>query len=149
MKALETIWQGYRFRSRTEARWAVALSHAKIEFEYERQGFDLPSGWYLPDFWLPESRTWLEIKGEAPNERELALAMDMAEAGEYMLIAVGPPDPKRIHLLNLDPDGSQYEALFELPAAAYRAARAERFDGKPSPEDQRRAEKLRRALRGY
>ena len=28
MKALETTWRGYRFRSRTEARWAVALTAA-------------------------------------------------------------------------------------------------------------------------
>lgn len=25
LKAIETIWKGYRFRSRTEARWAVFL----------------------------------------------------------------------------------------------------------------------------
>lgn len=134
MKAIETTWQGYRFRSRTEARWAVALSVAGIRFEYEAQGFDLPSGWYLPDFWLPERNTWLEVKGVDPSPREIALATDLARGGDWtVLFAVGAPDPDRDHLAIADREGRfDTETIFELPAEAYRCARAERFDGKPS-----------------
>lgn len=54
IKAIETIYRGYRFRSRLEARWAVFFDGMGIEYEYEPEGFDLGSaGWYLPDFWLP------------------------------------------------------------------------------------------------
>ena len=63
IKAIETIYNGYRFRSRLEARWAVFFDALGIKYEYEKEGYDLGElGWYLPDFWLPEFRMWVEIK---------------------------------------------------------------------------------------
>ena len=51
IKAIETVYNGYRFRSRLEARWAVFFDALGVEYEYEPQGFVLPSGkHYLPDF---------------------------------------------------------------------------------------------------
>lgn len=51
IKAIETIYSGYRFRSRLEARWAVFLDALGVRYEYEPEGFELPSGKrYLPDF---------------------------------------------------------------------------------------------------
>lgn len=63
IKAIETEYKGYRFRSRLEARWAVFFDALIIPFEYEKEGFDMDGLWYLPDFWLPEQNAWLEIKG--------------------------------------------------------------------------------------
>ena len=63
IKAIETTYKGYRFRSRTEARWAVFFDALGIRWEYEKEGFDLgEAGWYLPDFWLPDINTWVEVK---------------------------------------------------------------------------------------
>jgi hypothetical protein len=71
IKALPSKFNGVTFRSRLEARVAVFLTHIGARWEYEYEGFDLPSGYYLPDFWLPdvlarESRglrgAWLEVK---------------------------------------------------------------------------------------
>lgn len=63
IKAIETVYKDYKFRSRLEARWAVFLDELKIEYQYEVEGFDLHySGWYLPDFYLPAYQTYLEIK---------------------------------------------------------------------------------------
>ena len=51
IKPIETCYNGYRFRSRLEARWAVFFDTLGIEYEYEPQGYCLPSGKpYLPDF---------------------------------------------------------------------------------------------------
>lgn len=51
IKPIETYYNGYRFRSRLEARWAVFLDALGVRWEYEPEGFELPSGkWYLPDF---------------------------------------------------------------------------------------------------
>lgn len=51
MKAIETKYKGYRFRSRLEARWAVFFDALGIKWEYETDGYDLgEAGWYLPDF---------------------------------------------------------------------------------------------------
>lgn len=55
IKAIETQYKGYRFRSRLEARWAVFFDALGVEWEYEAEGFDLGNeGFYLPDFWLPK-----------------------------------------------------------------------------------------------
>jgi hypothetical protein len=63
IKAIETVYKGYRFRSRLEARWAVFFDALGVKWEYEKEGFDLgEAGWYLPDFWLPEFGVWAEIK---------------------------------------------------------------------------------------
>ena len=72
LKPIETVYNGYRFRSRLEARWAVFFDTAGIKYEYEKEGFDLGKlGFYLPDFWLPDNNTWIEIKGRAPSRLEI------------------------------------------------------------------------------
>lgn len=51
IKPIETLYHGYRFRSRLEARWAVFLDSLGVKYEYEPEGFKLPDGsMYLPDF---------------------------------------------------------------------------------------------------
>ncbi len=35
MKPIETIYNGFRFRSRLEARWAVFFDAVEIKYEYE------------------------------------------------------------------------------------------------------------------
>lgn len=74
IKAIETVYKGYKFRSRLEARWAVFLDALGIKWEYEKEGFDLNGVWYLPDFWLPDYEYWLEIKGQKPAPWEEAKA---------------------------------------------------------------------------
>ena len=62
-KPIETIYNGYRFRSRLEARWAVFFDKLKIKYEYENEGYELPSGKrYLPDFYLPTMDVFVEVK---------------------------------------------------------------------------------------
>ena len=41
IKAIETSYKGYRFRSRLEARWGVFFDALDIKWEYESEGFDL------------------------------------------------------------------------------------------------------------
>ena len=51
IKAIETVYDGYRFRSKLEATWAVFFNALGVEYEYEPEGFVLPDGSkYLPDF---------------------------------------------------------------------------------------------------
>ena len=80
IKAIETYYKGYRFRSRLEARWAVFFDAAGIKYEYEPEGFRLEDGsCYLPDFkiWVhcrnctgeKEYRPiWVEVKGQMDKE---------------------------------------------------------------------------------
>jgi len=78
IKAIETRYAGHRFRSRLEARWAVFFDTLGEPWEYEKEGFELPSGRYLPDFWLPNQECWFEVKGEWPNEREHILGQQLS-----------------------------------------------------------------------
>ena len=83
MKAIETRYAGCHFRSRLEARWAVAFDALGIRWEYERQGYmcgrRLSLGWdddeipYLPDFWFPDFELHGEVKGSLNNEELLRL----------------------------------------------------------------------------
>jgi hypothetical protein len=64
-KPIETIYKGYRFRSRGEARWAVFFDAVGLPYDYEKEGFVLDDGTkYLPDFWLPSLKLWVEVKSD-------------------------------------------------------------------------------------
>ena len=64
MKSIETFYNGYRFRSRAEARWAMFFDLANIPYFYEPEGLEFEDGTkYLPDFYLPDCDTWFEVKG--------------------------------------------------------------------------------------
>lgn len=53
IKPIETFYNGYRFRSRLEARWAVFFDALGIKYEYEPEGYVLNNEiYYLPDFVL-------------------------------------------------------------------------------------------------
>lgn len=41
IKAIETQYKGYRFRSRLEARWAIYFDTLGVPWQYEPEGFDL------------------------------------------------------------------------------------------------------------
>ena len=81
IEAIETIHNGYRFRSRLEARWAVFMDSLSLEYEYEKEGYDLDKlGWYLPDFWLPGLNCWLEIKPTLPTPQAQEKCASLAVA---------------------------------------------------------------------
>lgn len=69
IRAIETSYKGYRFRSRLEARWAVFMDSLGIEWIYENEGYDIAGEWYLPDFILPEQKIILEIKPKLPADQ--------------------------------------------------------------------------------
>lgn len=63
IKAIETEYKGYKFRSRLEARWAVLFDQLDIRYEYEPTGFEMRNKTrYLPDFYLPDFDLYGEVK---------------------------------------------------------------------------------------
>lgn len=94
IKAIETRYAGCHFRSRLEARWAVAFDHLGIAWEYEPEGFETSVGRYLPDFRISAENpalsgiTWIEVK--PPNypydPRHQAFA---DESGERLIVVAG------------------------------------------------------------
>lgn len=95
IKAIQTSYRGYSFRSRLEARFAVLFDAMGLDWDYEPEGFELPSGWYLPDFFVryppesiqakrhPGAGYWVEIKGAPPTEREVELCIELSEMTKH------------------------------------------------------------------
>lgn len=92
-RAITTRYCGYAFRSRLEARWAVFFDHLGIKWEYEPEGYELGNGLrYLPDFWLPEWKMWVEIRPDAPDFPSIEKASRLAELSHYpVFISNGLP----------------------------------------------------------
>lgn len=70
MKAIETSYNGYKFRSRLEARWAVYFDELNLEYVYEPEGYQEGNIRYLPDFWLPTLECFAEVKPRLFTESE-------------------------------------------------------------------------------
>lgn len=110
-KAIQTRYKNCKFRSRLEARWAVFFDHCGLNWQYEPEGFEFdeelaefgyfPEDWegrYLPDFYIPEWKTWIEIKAKLPDDHFL-MTMDEIKVwclakhtGEEARLLVGLPD---------------------------------------------------------
>jgi hypothetical protein len=95
IKAIETRYKGYRFRSRLEARWAVFFDALGIEWQYEPQGYVLSDGaCYLPDFYLPRfsDGLYVEVKPQAGDSEKARLLCQSTERS--VLLAFGEPDTR-------------------------------------------------------
>ncbi len=70
MRAKDTLYGRYVFRSATEARWALFLDVLKIPYEYEPTIVPTRGGGgYCPDIYLPETSggCWIEVEGGNPE----------------------------------------------------------------------------------
>lgn len=107
IKAIETSYKGYRFRSRLEARWAVFFDAIGVDWEYEPQGFEFPGEAglverYLPDFKIT-GNLFVEVKGSEDQFNQDRCRMENAiRAGLGTLLILGEiPNPESgwgIHL---------------------------------------------------
>src|SRR5690606_22892638 len=90
LEAVPTYYHGTWFRSRLEADWAATLDQYGIAWTYEPETITLPSGkTYVPDFWLPDHDTWLEVKG--PGVPGLDKAHEFAATTDSLVIIGQPP----------------------------------------------------------
>ena len=107
--AVPTEFGGTHFKSKLEAAWARWLSENGVLFFYEEGpndvsarmfpartggatllGYSLPSGrGYLPDFWLPEIRTFLETKGDLTDDSISKVSEFAANIGDEMQVVLG------------------------------------------------------------
>jgi len=100
MKAIETHYKGYRFRSRLEARWAVFFDALGIEWEYEKEGYDLGgAGLYLPDFFCRFHAEWREFS-------------EWPDPGRFFEIKPIPPTQEEINKLSALESYTKHHARF-------------------------------------
>ena len=88
----EASYSSVLFRSRAEARWAIFFDLMGWAWDYEPCHYRLGDGpgalSYLPDFYLPDVATWVEVKGPS--------FLDAASMGKLASAAAGPhPLPSR------------------------------------------------------
>lgn len=112
IKPIPTEYNGYIFRSRLEARWAVFFDAAGIKYEYEPEGYESSSSSkYLPDFYLPDLNTHVEVKGVRDGyEKELLRASTFITWG-------GPI--RRILVLSDVPPKTSDGGLWHFPCYHY------------------------------
>lgn len=71
MRALPAIYNGQRFASRLECRWAYFWDALGVPWSYEPEVLELAGDapiTYIPDFFLPDMQCWVEIKGEIVSD---------------------------------------------------------------------------------
>ncbi len=94
-KVLPTTYKGVRFKSRTEARWAVFFELCGYTWAYEPEGVKLSTGeTYLPDFYLLGFRLWVEVKSdhEELSETTIQKSKQLAvDTGRDAIILRGQP----------------------------------------------------------
>ena len=95
IKAIQTQYNGYKFRSRLEARWAVFFDAAGIEYQYEPEGYVLEDGgYYLPDFYIPDclspisENLYVEVKASSPSEDEREKAKQLSASTKTPVLIV-------------------------------------------------------------
>lgn len=76
IKAIPTTYKGIEYRSKLEAKVAMFLTLGQISFEYEPERLGNENGEeYNPDFYLPDTDDWIEVKGKREGyEQEILKA---------------------------------------------------------------------------
>lgn len=112
MKSIPTTYNGVKYRSRVEARWAVFFDAMGWPATYEQEGFDLDGVWYLPDFWLSSFGIYVEIKADEPLPEELEKCRRLALlSGKLVWLLAGSPGKTGYKLHEFAEDGTQAAAV--------------------------------------
>jgi hypothetical protein len=112
MRAIETKYKGYRFRSRLEARWAVFFDALGLDWTYEPEGFALSNGErYLPDFYVRDIDDGLYVEVKPLKDPGIERAHELAgrlaaDSGKWVLVVEGDP------IEHQDPNGAGQWCFF-------------------------------------
>ena len=110
-------------RSSYEVIYAQYLMSQGIEFEYEPRRFTLgPSISYLPDFYLPESDVWVEIKGKLTSEAAMKIEQ-FRDVTHNTLVVIGADE-----IQSYLPTGVNYRLFLEQWKIRYDVAVASRAE---------------------
>lgn len=103
--AIATTYKGIKYRSRTEARWAIFFEALSLNVKYEQETINFEDGTkYLPDFYITEFDCYFEVKG---NNDDLIVAeglkaQKLSQMGKTVLLAIGAPSSVTPNILHLN-----------------------------------------------
>lgn len=134
IKPIQTRYKGFLFRSRLEARWAVLFDSLGLHWEYEKEGFSVDGEPYLPDFWIEEWQSFVEIKPLFGGVVKDKLYLGLARMYRMLLIQGDPwPGEYKVFVYEQGQKKSigQFRGnKFKNLQSAYNAARSARFGEK-------------------
>ena len=101
LKAIDTPYKNYLFRSRLEAKWAYYFDLFNVRWEYEKEGYELGDGIrYLPDFYFPDYRIYAEVKPILPTFKEHSKCKRLANLTQCKVIElVGLPSNRPMNVI--------------------------------------------------
>lgn len=146
IKAIETYYNGRKFRSRLEARWAVFLDALGVEYEYEPEGFVKDGVCYLPDFRVncyggssgnKSYPLYLEVKGKA-DESDAQVLKTFTPWGKKDYCISDNPDWFPVLVLGDIPPVEDDNDVFRIPTTinighGIRTFDRETIDGRYEP----------------
>lgn len=126
IKAIQTRYAGYLFRSRLEARWVVFLDALKLDWIYEPEGFQLLSGRrYLPDFKINFRNRilWADVKPDGVECKEVEELVVNGPPNWTGVTLNDIPDPRKEYMGHdvwfggsaTDPDGNIHKGGWDTP----------------------------------
>lgn len=131
IQPIPTFYKGITYRSRVEARWQIFFNRLNLHAVWEKEGYPLPSGWYLPDYWITTLEHFAEVKGKEFSDVEIERCRELAIATGFPVLLL-PDVPAVQWYERCVPDGE--DVIWDLyrfsgdVEAAVNAARSERFD---------------------
>lgn len=117
MQVIETSYNGYLFRSRTEARWAVFFDVLGVKYQYEPEGYVLENGTkYLPDFYVTDfmgETGYFEVKPDTPIQKVWLEKLEMLGRGlgASVYLLNGPPDYKYYQYYKAEYDDDTFDIV--------------------------------------
>jgi hypothetical protein len=135
ISAIATRYNGYHFRSRLEARWAVFFDAIGCRWQYEPNGYQLADrSIYLPDFLIEEgtpSAAHVEVKPPVQSaikeglQKCIGLIETVGASVSVAMLVIGAPGDRDVVSFVKGMNGVNYQ-FFENTAVAFGS-------GKPVP----------------
>lgn len=104
--AIPTTFDGVKYKSQTEAKWAVFFNRLGVEFTYEPRPFNITqTNKYTPDFYVKDFKAVIEVKPDDRNivlkeAHKIAMLRLNLKAHNVWLI-MGPPDATKNNIIDM------------------------------------------------
>lgn len=114
IQAKLTLHKNIFFRSKLEVKWAKLFENIGLSSIYEPCSVNTRHGQYVPDFYLPSVKTWVEVKPVQPSKIELDKFIDVCvKHNEFGLLVQGFPQS---HPSGVEPHLARCNVHLVLPS---------------------------------
>lgn len=82
------------FRSQLEVQWAAFFDAIALPYQYEPKTAPLASGWFVPDFYIPRLRVYIEVKDDFDQATPKRYQELVSTSGDPLIFITGRPSPR-------------------------------------------------------